>query len=153
MLLSESGKALVIDYGYDFGIGCSAAGYDRSARRPWLYNIESLKKQFGVTKTDVALSTLYHDDHVAGFNLLREVEGTQVWAAENFSDLLEHPDRYDLPCLWYDPIPVERSLPLGIPFSWEEHEFTLFEQGGHTLYAVAISFEVDDKRVHQHIFW
>jgi len=42
---------------------------------------------------------------------------------------------------------VDRSLPLGIPFTWEEYEFTPFEQGGHTLYAVAISFEVDGKRV------
>jgi len=147
VLLSDSGKALVIDFGYDFRVVASAAGYDRSSRRPWLYNIEALKRQFGVTKIDVALPTHYHDDHIAGLNLLRDVEGTSVWAAENFADILERPERYDLPCLWFDPIPVDRVVPLGAPFTWEEYEFTLYEQGGHALNAVAIAFEADGKRV------
>lgn len=30
---------------------------------------------------------------------------------EREPDLLRNPDRYDLPCLWYDPIPVDRVLP------------------------------------------
>ncbi|WP_218163142.1 MBL fold metallo-hydrolase [Paenibacillus sp. BC26] len=147
VLLSDSGKALLIDYGYDFRVGCCAAGYDRSARRPWLYNIEKLKKQFGVTRIDVVLPTHFHDDHVAGFNLLRDVEGTSVWAADNFADILEDPARYDLPCIWFDRIPVDRVVPLGKPFTWEEYEFTLYEQAGHALNAVAISFEADGKRV------
>ncbi len=146
VVLSQSGKALLIDYGYDFNAGL-AAGPDRSARRPWLYSVEALKRQYGVRKIDVVMPTHYHDDHVAGFNLLRDVEGAEVWAAENFADLLEHPSRYDVPCLWYDPIPVDRRLPIGRPIRWEEYEFTLYEQPGHTLYAVAISFEADGKRV------
>ncbi|HET7627900.1 MAG TPA: MBL fold metallo-hydrolase [Bacillales bacterium] len=146
VVLSESGKALVIDYGYDFNAGL-AAGADRASRRPWLYTLEKLKQQYGVHKIDVALPTHFHDDHVAGFNLLRDVEGTEVWAAENFADILEHPDDYDLPCIWYDAIPVDRQLPLAHKIAWEEYEFTLYEQSGHTLYAVAIDFEVDGKRV------
>jgi len=147
VLLSESGKALIIDYGYDFKIGCYNAGFDRSARRPWLYNIELLKREYGVQSIDVVLPTHCHDDHVAGINLLREIEGAEVWAAENFADLLENPARFNVPCIWFDPIPVSRRIPLGQPFKWEEYEFTLYEQGGHTLYAVAISFTVDKKRV------
>lgn len=146
VLLSDSGKALMIDYGYDFMTGL-AAGPDRSSRRPWLYTIDALKRDFGVEKIEVVMPTHYHDDHVAGFNLLREVEGAQIWAAENFADLLQRPSRYDLPCLWYDPIPVDRQLPLGKPVKWEEYEFTLYEQPGHTLYAAAIAFEADGKRV------
>jgi hypothetical protein len=64
-----------------------------------------------------------------------------------FSDVLEHPERYDLPCLWYDPIPVDRVLPLETPIRWEEHELTLHHQPGHAYHAVAISFEVDGTRV------
>jgi glyoxylase-like metal-dependent hydrolase (beta-lactamase superfamily II) len=146
VLLSKSGKALLIDYGYDFMAG-SAAGVDRSSRRPWLYTLPMLKRDYGVTKIDVVVPTHYHDDHVAGLNLLRDVEGTQVWAAENFADILERPSRYDLPCLWYDPIPVDRVLPLARPVRWEEYELVLYEQPGHTFYAVAIAFEVDGKRV------
>ncbi len=146
VLLSASGKAIMIDFGYDFMIGF-ALGTDRASRRPWLYTLPALKKQFGVSRIDVVLPTHFHDDHVAGINLLRDVEGTQLWAADLFADVLEHPANYDLPCLWYDPIPVDRRLPLETPFQWEEYTFALHHLPGHTYYAVGISFEVDGKRV------
>ncbi|MCC6804162.1 MAG: MBL fold metallo-hydrolase, partial [Anaerolineae bacterium] len=48
VLLSESRKALFIDYGYDFVIGdVMRYGSDRASRRPWLYTIPALKQQFG----------------------------------------------------------------------------------------------------------
>ncbi len=146
VLLAASGKALMIDYGYDC-IGGVAAGSDRASRRPWLYTLPALKEQYGVTSIDVALPTHYHDDHVAGLNLLRDVEGTRVWAAANFAPILQAPQRYNLPCLWYDPIPVDRVLPLGEPVRWEEYELTLYPLPGHTRYAVAIAFAVDGMRV------
>ncbi len=145
VLLSESRKALLIDFGYDFATS-EPSGSDRASRRPWLHTLPALKAQFGVERIDVALPTHYHDDHVAGFNLLRSVHGTQVWVAESFADLLENPARYDVPCLWYDPIPVDRRLPLGVPIPWEEYTLTLHPLPGHTLYAVAIEFEADGKR-------
>ncbi len=147
VLLSQSGKALFIDFGYDFVTWPLPAGTDRSSRRPWLYTLSALKREFGVDRIDVVLPTHYHDDHVAGINLLRRVEGTQVWAAENFADVLEHPHTYNLPCLWYDPIPVDQRLPLEKPVQWEEYTLTLHALPGHTLYAVAIAFEVDGTRV------
>ena len=146
VLLSESGKALFVDFGYDFLTGIPA-GSDRASRRPWLYTLPALKAQFGVKKIDVVLPTHYHDDHVAGCNLLRRVEGTEVWAAQNFADILEHPSRYDLPCLWFDPIPVDHWLPLEQPIPWEEYTLTLYPLPGHTRYAVAVEFEVDGLRV------
>jgi glyoxylase-like metal-dependent hydrolase (beta-lactamase superfamily II) len=146
VLLSDSGEALFIDFGYDFMVG-TAAGSDRASRRPWLYTLAQLKRQFGVTKVEVVVPTHYHDDHVAGLNLLREVEGAEVWAASTFAEVLAHPWRFDLPCLWYDPIPVDRELPLETPIRWREFELTLHHQPGHTRYAVAISFTVDGQRV------
>lgn len=146
VLLSDSGRALIIDFGYDFIPGV-AAGSDRASRRPWLYTLPMLKEQFGVEQVEVAIPTHYHDDHVAGLNLLREVEGTEVWAAENFAGILEHPSGYDLPCLWYDPIPVNSLLPLERPIRWREYELTLYPLPGHTRYAVAISLVVDGRRV------
>ncbi|HWI61582.1 MAG TPA: MBL fold metallo-hydrolase [Symbiobacteriaceae bacterium] len=146
VLLSQSGKALLIDFGYDFMFG-PAAGADRASRRPWLYTIPALKQQYGVTQIDAVVPTHYHDDHIAGCNVLRAVEGAQVWAGANFADILEHPADYDLPCLWYDPIPVDRVLPLREPIQWEEYELTLHPLPGHTLHAVAISVVVDGKRV------
>ncbi len=146
VLLSDSGKALLIDFGYDFMTGFPT-GTDRDSRRPKLYTLDTLKKQYQIDKIDVVIPTHYHDDHVAGFNLLRDIEGTEVWAPENFASILEEPTRYNLPCLWYDPITVDRKLPLAKVIKWEEHELTLYEFPGHTHYAVAISFEVDGKKV------
>lgn len=146
VLRSDSGKALMIDFGYDFVTG-TPLGTDRASRRPWLYTIPTLKRQFDIEHIDVVMPTHFHDDHVAGINLLREVEGTQHWAADLFARILEDPARYDLPCLWYDPIPVDRRLPLETPFQWEEYTFTLYPLPGHTRYAVAIHFEVDGHTV------
>lgn len=148
VLLSDSGKALVIDFGYDFILGFPLpAGADRASRRPWLYNLPALKEQFGVSSIDVAIPTHFHDDHVAGLNLLRAVEGTQIWVPENFAEILANPGHYDLPCLWYDPIPADRTLPLEQTIVWEEYAITLYPLAGHTTYSVAICFEVDGKRV------
>lgn len=146
VLLSETGHALIIDYGYDFIAGI-APGADRASRRPWLYTLSALKAAWGVTQIDAVILTHYHDDHVAGCNLLRRVEGAQVWAAENFADILQNPAHYDLPCLWYDPIPVDRVLALDQPVQWHEYTLTPYALPGHTRYAVALAFAVDGQRV------
>ncbi|HUC91646.1 MAG TPA: MBL fold metallo-hydrolase [Paenibacillus sp.] len=146
VLRSESGKALFFDFGYDFMMGLPS-GCDRASRRPWLYTLQTLKRQYGIDRVEGVVPTHYHDDHVAGINLLRDIEGAQVWAADSFADILRRPEQYDLPCLWYDPIPVDRELPAGVPVRWEEFEFTLHPLPGHTLYAVAVSLEADGKRI------
>jgi glyoxylase-like metal-dependent hydrolase (beta-lactamase superfamily II) len=146
VLLSQTGAALVIDYGYDMITGLPA-GNDRASRRPWLASLPALRRNHGVTAIEVALPTHYHDDHVAGMNLLREVEGTQIWAPANVAGILEAPMVQDLPCTWYDPIPVDRSLPLGESFTWHEYEIVVHELPGHTLYAAAFEFVVDGVKV------
>jgi glyoxylase-like metal-dependent hydrolase (beta-lactamase superfamily II) len=145
-LLSESGSALLLDYGYDFTTGLPA-GSDRSSRRPWLETLPMLKRDFGVDRIEVAIPTHYHDDHVAGFNLLREVEGTSIWAPRGMAEILEQPRRFDLPCLWYDPIAVDRRVPLGRPVRWHEYELTFHELPGHALHAIAVEVEVDGMKV------
>jgi glyoxylase-like metal-dependent hydrolase (beta-lactamase superfamily II) len=146
VLLSVSGKALLFDFGYDFMTG-AASGADRAARRPWLHSLPALRRDFGVERIEAAIPTHYHDDHVAGLNLLREVEGAQVWCPQNFAAVLESPSEYDLPCLWFDPIPVDRRLPLGEPLEWEEYTFWIHPLPGHTSFGTAIALEVDGRRV------
>ncbi|GAA3773875.1 hypothetical protein GCM10022225_71880 [Plantactinospora mayteni] len=146
VLLSETGAALVIDYGYDMTTGLPA-GNDRASRRPWLASLPALRRDHGVTAIEVALPTHYHDDHVAGMNLLREVEGTRIWAPAHVAGILEAPLVEDLPCIWYDPIPVDRRLPLGETFRWHEYEITVHDLPGHTLYAAAYEFVVDGVKV------
>ncbi|MET8473104.1 MBL fold metallo-hydrolase [Streptomyces sp. NPDC006422] len=145
-LLSDSGTALLIDFGFDLTTGLPG-GHDRSSRRPLLTSIESLRRDHGIDRVEVALPTHYHDDHVAGFNLLREVHGTEVWAPEHIAPVLAAPTRWDLPCLWYDPIPVDRALPDNGTVRWREYEIGVHELPGHTLYAAAYAFTVDGRRV------
>ena len=145
-LLSDTGHALFIDYGYDI-CGGMLGPSDRAARRPLLTSLRQLRERFGIERVEVAIPTHYHDDHVAGFNLLRETWGTEVWAQQEVADVLETPERYDLPCLWHDPVPVQRRIPAGQTVTWREYELTLYPLPGHTLYASAICFEVDGQRV------
>jgi glyoxylase-like metal-dependent hydrolase (beta-lactamase superfamily II) len=120
---------------------------ERSARRPWLASLPALRRHHGVTAVTVALPTHYHDDHVAGMPLLRDVEGTELWIPANVAPTLADPLREDLPCQWYDPIPADRIIPLDEPFTWNEYTITAYEQPGHTLYAVAYAMTVDDVKV------
>jgi glyoxylase-like metal-dependent hydrolase (beta-lactamase superfamily II) len=145
-LVSETGAALLIDFGYDVSTGLGPIT-ERTARRPLLWAIEELKRSHGVERIEAVIPTHYHDDHVAGLTLLRSVEGSEVWAPENVAPILVDPHRHDLPCLWHEPIPVDRVLPLEQPLSWHEYELTPYALPGHTLYAAAICFEVDGTRV------
>ena len=144
-LLSESGAALLVDFGYDLAVGAPPDG-DRAAKRPLLATLDVLRREFGVDRIEAVVTTHYHDDHVAGLNLIREVEGAEVWSPANVAPILEQPRRYDLPCLWFDPIPVDRELPLGTPVRWREYDVTAHALPGHTLYAAAIQFEADGRR-------
>jgi glyoxylase-like metal-dependent hydrolase (beta-lactamase superfamily II) len=145
-LVSEAGAALLIDFGYDVTTGLVPTT-KREARRPLLWPLETLRRDHGVTRIEAVVPTHYHDDHVAGLDLLRAVEGTEVWAPENIAAILLEPSRYDLPCLWFEPIWVDRVLTLGEPLQWHEYELRLHPLPGHTLYAVAIELEVDGRRI------
>ena len=130
LLRSESGTALGIDFGYDMA----------TWRRPLLWSLESLD-------VEAVVVTHFHDDHVAGLNLIRDVKGAQVWTAEHVVPVLEDPKRFDLPCLWPEPIRVDRALPLETPIAWHEYELTVYPLPGHTYFACAVAFEVDGRRV------
>jgi glyoxylase-like metal-dependent hydrolase (beta-lactamase superfamily II) len=145
VLLSESGAALLFDFGYD--LTTLTPSTERAGRRTLLWSLDGLRRDHGVERIEAAVTTHYHDDHVAGLNLLREVEGTEVWSPENVAPVLEDPRRYDLPCLWFDPVRVDRRLRLGEPVRWHEYELTAHALPGHTLYAAAIELEVDGRRV------
>ncbi|GAB2614571.1 MBL fold metallo-hydrolase [Kribbella endophytica] len=146
VLLSDAGTALVIDYGYDLTTGIPQGG-ERFTVRPWLPSLRALRRDYGIDKVEVAVPTHYHDDHVAAFNLLREVEGTQVWASSPVAAVLEDPTGYDLPCLWYEPIRCERHVPNGSAVRWREYELQMHALPGHTLYASAIGFTADGREV------
>lgn len=141
LLISSSGEALMIDYGYDMTTGLPT-GQDRASRRPWLASLPALA-EFGATRVSAVLATHYHDDHVAGMPLLRDVKGAEIWAPDTVAPVLADPWLHDLPCQWYEPIVVDRQLPVGGSVTWNEYEIGIHDQPGHTLFAAAYEVEVD----------
>ena len=145
-ILSDSGKALAIDYGYHGLVSFSSLSNHPRYRRPILHGLNGLKEQFGIEKLDVVLLTHFHDDHVAGIPLLQRLHGTECWAGENFAGLLSNPADHRFPCDWPEPIDT-KSLPLGSPIEWEEYSFVLYPMSGHTKWSTLIEFQADGKKV------
>ncbi|WP_181392006.1 MBL fold metallo-hydrolase [Deinococcus irradiatisoli] len=146
VLRSLSGHALIIDFGYDFSFG-SPVSTERDARRPWLLTVPALFSKYGVVHIDAVLPTHYHDDHVAGIPLLREQYGAQVWASENVAPVLAYPERYQVPCLWFEGITVDRRLKLGEAVPWREFTVTPYDLPGHARYAAAVLVEGHGERL------
>ena len=147
-VISDSGKALVIDYGYySSPFGSAFPGYSSPPnRRPLLHGLEALQRQFGIDRIDVALISHFHDDHVCGLPLLQRLFGTEVWAAENFADLIAHPEAHCFPCNWHQPARVDRRIRLDEEVEWEEYRFHFGAMSGHTRFASLIGFEADGMR-------
>src|SRR5829696_653595 len=81
-LLSETGAALLLDFGFDLATGLVPV-HERTSSRPLLWAIDELKRSHGVVRIEAVLPTHYHDDHVAGLTLIRDVEAAEVWSPEN----------------------------------------------------------------------
>ena len=146
-LISDSGKALAIDYGYALRTCAGWPGYPKpERRRALLHGLDALKARFGIDRIDVVLVSHFHDDHVCGIPVLQRLHGTQCWAAENFADLLAFPEAHCFPCNWPVPARIYRRLALDTPFTWEEYTFTLSPMSGHTRFAALIGFEADGRR-------
>ncbi len=154
-VISDSGKALAIDYGYRSPEMRPSYPYPRN-RRPMLHGLEPLRRRFGIDRIDVVLLSHFHDDHVNGVPMLQRLHGTRCWAGENFAAIPADPQGWNFPCTWPEPVRVDPK-PLETPFPWEEYTFRLFPMSGHTRWSTIVSFEADGKRFaatgDQYFFW
>ena len=146
LIVSDSGKAMALDYGYNGG-SFASPGYPRTGRRrPLLQGLEALKEQFGIDRIDTVIPSHFHDDHVAGIPLLQRLFGTECWVPETFADLLAEPAAHCFPCNWPVPIEVQRRIPIGQKVQWEEFTFHFGAMNGHTRFSALIGFVADGKR-------
>jgi glyoxylase-like metal-dependent hydrolase (beta-lactamase superfamily II) len=146
-VISDSGQALVIDYGYASLRGVLGAQYAKPyRRRGLLHSLDALQEQLGIDRVDVALISHFHDDHVCGVPLLQRLFGTQCWASEAFADLLADPDAHCFPCDWPQPIRIDRRIRHHETVRWQEYEFHCAPMSGHTRFAGLIGFAADGKR-------
>jgi len=135
-LITDDGKTLM----YDF-----AGSLRGNLAGEW--DIEFLKQNANLKSIEIVLPSHYHDDHIAGFNILKEKYGTQVWCHEYLVDVLENPRSYNIPCLIDESIIVDRVLKENETFTWEGYTFEVFHYPGQTEYHQGMSGEIDGKKV------
>ena len=149
-LISDSGKALLIDYGSAswtfFQVFRDATStFDRM--RFVEHSLDGLRARHGLKSVDVAMPTHMHDDHLNGFPHLARRYGTKIWCYENMVDILQNPRGHNLGCILGEPIRVDRQLRNRETFRWEEFEFTAVYSPGHTKYQMALFATIDGKRI------
>ena len=77
--------------------------------------------------------THYHDDHVDQLENLRERFDTPMMTVEHMAEVIEHPERFFLPCISPVAVPVERKRD-GESWQWHEYTLTAFHFPGQTFY-------------------
>ncbi len=139
-IVAPSGKGLFLDCGFPT-YAHFAADYRFAEHPP-----AELPVVAGLTEIDVLLPSHYHNDQVSGLRYFQERYGARLWVFENQEDILAHPEAYQLPGLWPHPLRPSRVFQDGEVFRWEGISFTAVSMPGHTKYACAVSFEIDDTR-------
>jgi glyoxylase-like metal-dependent hydrolase (beta-lactamase superfamily II) len=149
-IISNSGKAMFIDYGSASGVYFSnflnaTPAVDRI--RFVEHNIDTLKASFGLRSVDVAMPSHMHDDHMNGFPHLVRHHNTRVWCYENMVDIFQNPRGHNLGCILGEPFKVDRFFRHGEKFKWEEFEFEMTHSPGHTEYQMAMFVTIDGARI------
>jgi glyoxylase-like metal-dependent hydrolase (beta-lactamase superfamily II) len=149
-LISDSGKALFVDYGSASGnffnsYMTATPVHDRMGFVE--HTLAELKASYGLKAVDVIMPSHMHDDHLNGFPHLVRHHGAKVWCYENMVDVLQNPRGYNLGCILGEPIKIDRAFRNGDTFKWEEYEFQVFHSPGHTEYQMALFATIDGARV------
>lgn len=149
-IISDSGKAMFVDYGSASWIFFTAFrdATDTFDRMRFVeHSIGKLRARYGLRSIDVAIPTHMHDDHLNGFPHLARHYGTRIWCFDNMVEILENPRGRNLGCTLGEVIKVDRPLRDGETFRWEEFEFTVRYSPGHTKYQMAMFATIDNKRI------
>lgn len=150
VLLSDTGKAMLIDYGAASGNHFYAHVRQFESwevQRFVEHSIYELKKDWGVKSIEVVIPTHYHDDHTCGIPHLQKRYGVELWALDQMTNILENPHEYNVPCLLPYPMKVDRRIADGETVKWEEYELKVVHFPGQTEYHMAMAVNVDGKRV------
>lgn len=141
IIRDDAGQALFIDCGYT-----SNAPIHANPHRFIDHVTPYLESELGIQSVEWFLPSHYHDDHLAGYPALKARYGTRVASSPELKDILEHPERYDMPCLVPHAAKVDQVIERGQAFNWRGIDFYLEQHPGQTLYHHLIWFEVDGSR-------
>ncbi|MDA0747236.1 MAG: MBL fold metallo-hydrolase [bacterium] len=141
LICDDAGHAVMIDCGYTDHARISA-----NPHRFIDHLTPHLERELGIRTVEWFLPSHYHDDHLAGLPALQAKYGTQVVSSPELKDILEHPERYDMPCLVPRETHVDQVVNRGEAFQWRGIDFYMEQHPGQTLYHHLIRFEVDRRR-------
>ena len=150
VILSESGKAMFVDYGHSFlphmHIGADHDGLE--SMRFVEHHLDELRKDYGITDFDLVVPTHIHDDHTCGIPFLQRHHGTKCWALEEVGQVLADPAAWaSTPCTFPKPIRINRWLKDGETFQWEEYEFEIYFAPGQTEFHSVYAGTIDGRKV------
>ncbi len=149
-ILSDSGKAMFIDYGSASGVFFSSflTATDTFDRIRFVeHSLDVLRARHGMKSVDVAMPSHMHDDHMNGFPHLARVHGTKIWCLDNMVDIFQNPRGRNVGCTLGEPLKVDRAFRHQENFRWEEFEFTVVHSPGHTNFQMAMFVTIDKNRV------
>lgn len=117
-IVSETGSAFVVDCGDESVI---------AMLKEW-----QAEKKIGAVEG--CWITHYHDDHVDALDKLVAVFKCPVFTDRTIADIIEHPQRYFLPCISPCSVVVDRPTKDGASWDWHEFRLTAFHFPGQSLY-------------------
>ena len=137
------------DHGHATLIDCGFVATELIAANPhrFIDNLTGfLADELQIHDVEWFVCSHYHDDHLAGYPCLKARYGTRVLSCPELKDILEHPERFDMPCLLPEGIEVSRTVAADRPFEWRGIRFHIEHCPGQTLYSQRIAFEVDGRK-------
>ena len=140
-LVDDDGDAVILDYGFP--------SWDHffADQRFAAHTLDSFRADAGLRRVVAAIPSHYHDDHLAGVPWLQREHGAQAWIHDSFARIVAEPERYDLPCLWAEPIRVDRVLADGDLVGHAGARLETFHMPGHTMFALGLAGTIDGVRV------
>ena len=150
VLLSESGKAMFVDYGHAFKTHMHIfADHDGMESMRFIeHHLDQLRDDYDVTRLDLVVPTHIHDDHTCGIPFLQRHHGTKCWALEEVGEVLADPAAWaSTPCTFPKPIRIDRWLKDGETFQWEEYEFEMYFAPGQTEFHSVYASTIDGRKV------
>ncbi len=84
---------------------------------------------------------------IRAYELLNEDRNVEIWVLDKMADVLEHPERYRLPCLVPFPIKPTRVIRDGERIDWEGYALEFFHMPGQTEFRQGLFTVIDGKKV------
>ena len=87
-----------------------------------------------ISGVDLCWVTHYHDDHVDHLHEVPEALGCPIGTIDHMAEVIEHPERFWLPCISPNAAPVAEPRSDGESWQWHEYTLTAFHFPGQTFY-------------------